>query len=55
LEWARRLDHTVYDCAYLALALHLDGTYVTADRRFWQKARTDPDLHDRIALLSDLC
>ena len=39
LEWAHRLDHAVYDCAYLALALHLDGTYVTAERRFWQKAR----------------
>lgn len=54
LEWARRLDHAVYDCAYLALALHLDGTYLTADRRFWQKARARDDLHDRIVLLSDL-
>ena len=55
LEWAHRLDHAVYDCAYLALALHLDGTYVTADRRFWRKVMTHPDLRDRIALLSDLC
>ena len=54
LEWAHRLDHAVYDCAYLALALHLDGTYVTADRRFWQKAATRDDLCDRILLLSDL-
>jgi predicted nucleic acid-binding protein len=54
LEWAHRLDHAVYDCAYLALALHLDGTYVTADRRFWQKATARDDLRDRVALLCDL-
>jgi predicted nucleic acid-binding protein len=54
LEWARRLDHAVYDCAYLALALHLDGTCVTADRRFWHKAGMRDDLGDRVVLLSDL-
>lgn len=54
LEWAHRLDHAVYECAYLALALHLDGTYVIADRRFWQKARTRDDLRDRVILLKDL-
>ena len=54
LEWAHRLDHAVYDCAYLALAPHLDGTYVTADRRFWQKARARDELRDRVVLLSDL-
>jgi predicted nucleic acid-binding protein len=54
LEWAHRLDHAVYDCAYLALALQLDGTYVTAARRFWQKARTQEKLRDRVVLLSDL-
>jgi predicted nucleic acid-binding protein len=54
LEWAHRLDHAVYDCADLALALQLDGTYVTADRRFWQKARTQEELRDRVVLLSHL-
>jgi predicted nucleic acid-binding protein len=54
LEWAKRLDHPVYDCAYLALALHLDGAYVTADRQFWQKAQASRDLRDQIILLSDL-
>jgi predicted nucleic acid-binding protein len=53
LEWAHRLDHAVYHCAYLALALHLNGAYVTADRRFWQKARARDDLRDRVVLLSD--
>ena len=53
LEWAHRLDHAVYDCAYLALALHLDAAYVTADRRFWRKATARHDLSDRVVLLSD--
>ena len=53
-ELAQRLDHAVYDCAYLALALQVGGTYVTADRRFWQKARTRAELHDQTVLLSDL-
>lgn len=54
LELAQRLDHAVYDCAYLALALHLEGIYVTADRRFRQKARTRAELRDQTLLLSDL-
>jgi predicted nucleic acid-binding protein len=54
LEWAHRLDHAVYDCAYLALALHLGGSYVTADRRFWQKARARADLREQVMLLTDL-
>jgi len=51
---AKELDHPVYDCAYLALALHLDAVYVTADRRFWRKARANPGLQDRVVLLSAL-
>ncbi len=53
LEWARMLDHAVYDCAYLALALHLDAAYVTADQRFWRKAQR-PDLNQRVVLLAEL-
>lgn len=33
-ELARRLDHPVYDCLYLALAEQRDATLVTADKRF---------------------
>jgi predicted nucleic acid-binding protein len=54
LEWARILDHAVYDCAYLALALHLDGAYVTADQRFWRKAQTRPELNHRVLSLAEL-
>jgi len=52
LEWAHRLDHAVYDCAYLALALHLDGAYVTADERFWRKAQR-PELNRRVLSLAE--
>lgn len=34
LELARLLDHSVYDCTYLALAVALERPVVTADRRF---------------------
>jgi predicted nucleic acid-binding protein len=54
VSWAHRLDHAVYDCAYLALALHLEATYVTADRGFWQKANARDDLRARVIMLSDL-
>jgi hypothetical protein len=38
-DLAVRLDHSVYDCAYLACALHLDAELLTADARFADKAR----------------
>jgi len=44
----------VYECAYLALALHLEAPYVSADRRFWQKANARDDLRAGIIMLSDL-
>lgn len=34
LALAADLDHPVYDCLYLALALREDAVLVTADRRF---------------------
>ncbi|MGH6915004.1 MAG: type II toxin-antitoxin system VapC family toxin, partial [Geminicoccales bacterium] len=54
LGLAKQLDHAVYDCAYLALALELDAVYVTADQRFWRKTQATPRLKDRIVLLRDL-
>jgi predicted nucleic acid-binding protein len=54
LSLARQLDHAVYDCAYLALALHLDGGYVTADRRFWRKARAKAQFAGRVLRLEDV-
>jgi predicted nucleic acid-binding protein len=54
LSVAKFLDHAVYDCAYLALALHLDARYVTADQRFWRKTQGRPELADRVLRLADL-
>ncbi len=44
LRLARALDHPVYDCVYLALALLREVPVVTADRRFVAAAARDPDL-----------
>lgn len=38
LELARLLDHPVYDCIYLALAITLEWPVITADRRFAEAA-----------------
>ena len=38
LQLAHLLDHPVYDCVYLALALQRSMPVVTADRRFVQAA-----------------
>jgi predicted nucleic acid-binding protein len=54
LSLAKALDHAVYDCAYLALALHLDARYVTADQRFWRKTQGRPELAGRVLRLADL-
>ena len=40
LELAVEIDHPVYDCIYLALALHHRTHVVTADRRFASAADT---------------
>ena len=42
------LDHPVYDCFYLALAVHEQYPVVTADRRFHEAVRAHPYLSDRI-------
>ncbi|QNT70449.1 type II toxin-antitoxin system VapC family toxin [Defluviicoccus vanus] len=39
---ARRLDHPVYDCLYLALAEARRATLVTADRRLYTRIRGTP-------------
>jgi predicted nucleic acid-binding protein len=41
LELATEIGHPVYDCVYLALALHHDTHVVTADRRFASVARQE--------------
>ena len=53
LELAINLGQTVYDCIYLALAIHLDGQLVTADRRLAEASRRDRRLLDRVRMLVD--
>lgn len=48
LRLAVDLDHPVYDCFYLALAVQTQYPVVTADRRFHDKVRAHPYLSDRV-------
>ena len=45
---ARDLGHPVYDCFYLALAIHENYPVVTADACFYDKVRNHPYLGDRV-------
>lgn len=47
------LDHPVYDCTYLALAIRQKVPVVTADRRFVQAAAAVPEAAPFVRLLSD--
>ena len=48
------LGHPVYDCFYLALAIHEDYTVATADTSFYEKVRMHPYLGDRIVHVADI-
>ena len=52
LELALALDHPVYDCAYLACALHYKQCLITADTKLAAKLAA-AGYHDRVLLLSD--
>ena len=53
-EFATRIQHPVYDCLYLALAVREDTHVVTADRRFVAACSKDKDLTPRVRLLEGL-
>ncbi len=48
------LDHPVYDCFYLALAVQEQYPVITADGRFHDKVRGHPYLSDRITHVAAL-
>jgi predicted nucleic acid-binding protein len=47
------LQHSVYDCVYLAMALASGAQVVSADRRFVSAVRRRPDLAGSIVLLGE--
>jgi predicted nucleic acid-binding protein len=49
---AQDLQHTVYDCTYLALAMANNCPIITADKRFVASVATHPYLTDKVLLLS---
>ena len=51
---ATDLDHPVYDCFYLALAIQEQYPVVTADARFHDKVRAHPYLSDRVRHVADV-
>jgi len=51
LEIATQINHPVYDCFYLALALREGIMLVTDDRRFAAAAATRPELAVQVRLL----
>ncbi|MEC4591254.1 MULTISPECIES: type II toxin-antitoxin system VapC family toxin [Nitrospirillum] len=51
LRIAQTLQHPLYDCLYLAAALHLSAKVVTADRRFHRAASAHPIYADAIMTL----
>jgi predicted nucleic acid-binding protein len=52
LKLAMEIGHPVYDCLYLALALHHQTHVVTADRRFFASAASTPGLAGGVRLLT---
>lgn len=53
LTLAQDLQHTVYDCAYLAVAVGVGCPVVTTDRRFAAIAAGHPTLAGRVLLLNE--
>jgi predicted nucleic acid-binding protein len=53
LTLAQDIQHTVYDCAYLAVALAAGCPVVTADRRFASIVAAHPYLAGRVLLLNE--
>ncbi|MBU3032254.1 type II toxin-antitoxin system VapC family toxin [Paracoccus sp. XHP0099] len=53
LQLSLLLDHPVYDCTYLALAIRREVPVVTADRRFVRAAAAVPEAAPFVRLLAE--
>ena len=51
LDLAHQLNHPIYDCLYLALAIQEDSQVITADRRFYTVGQQHNISHNRLRLL----
>lgn len=51
---AANIDHAVYDCYYLALAIRMDCSVITADKRFYNKVRIWKELSERVLHVSEV-
>jgi predicted nucleic acid-binding protein len=51
VDLANQLDHPVYDCLYLAVALREEASVVTADERFHAVVERSSTLAGRVRLL----
>jgi len=51
LALARELDHSIYDCVYLALARRREASFVTLDRRFVAKVSVTRYSRDVVHLM----
>lgn len=54
LEIGLALGHPIYDCLYLALAIDLGASLVTADRRFHRAVEARADLVGIVGLLGEM-
>lgn len=52
MKLALELEHPIYDCFYLSAAIQRDTHVVTADRRLFEKASSQPALANRVRLLN---
>ena len=50
---AADLEHPVYDCFYLSLAIQEQHPVVTADTRFHDKVRAHPYLNDQVVHVAE--
>jgi predicted nucleic acid-binding protein len=53
LQIALYLNHSIYDCLYLACAEDVNGIVVTADRKLWNRVK-GTGLDGRVEILSTL-
>lgn len=52
-EIASEINHSLYDCLYIAVAQYVGGTVITADKKFYQQCVSHESYKKYIQRLSD--